>query len=90
RFCPRETAHCTTAAGNPAAAADAALLAALGAARPCLWTNPLLAPQTPAAIRTGAKDISLADVHAAQARFERFAPLLQRLFPELTDSAGAI
>lgn len=86
-------AHSPTAASGPAAAApaaDAALLAALGAARPCLWTNPLLAPQPPAAVRTGAKDISLADVHAAHARFERFAPLLQRLFPELADSGGAI
>ena len=89
-FSPGDNARSTTASSGPAPAADAALLAALGAARPCLWTNPLLAPQTPAAVRTGAKDISLADVHAAHARFERFAPLLQRLFPELADSAGAI
>lgn len=89
-FSPREKTRSAPAASASAPAADAALLAALGAARPCLWTNPLLAAQTPPAFRTGAKDISLADVHAAHARFERFAPLLQRLFPELADSAGAI
>ncbi|MCD9121539.1 D-serine ammonia-lyase [Cupriavidus sp. UGS-1] len=88
-FSPREHTH-SAAASAPVRAADATLLAALGEARPCLWTNPLLAPQTPAAVRAGAKDISLADVHAAHARFERFAPLLQRLFPELADSGGAI
>lgn len=80
----------TTPAAPAAPAADAALLSALAAAQPCLWTNPLLAPQTPSAVRAGAKDISLADVHAAQARFDRFAPLLRRLFPELAGSAGAI
>ncbi|KAA6115496.1 D-serine ammonia-lyase [Cupriavidus cauae] len=89
-FSPPENTGSAPAASAAAPAADAALLAALGAARPCLWTNPLLAPQTPAAVRTGEKDISLADVHAAHARFARFAPLLQRLFPELADSAGAI
>ena len=36
------------------------------------------------------RSISLADVRAAQARFERFAPLLARLFPELEASGGRI
>lgn len=89
-FSPHGTADAIAAADCAGPAADAALLAALGAAEPCLWTNPLLAPQTPAAVRVGAKHISLTDVKAAHARFERFAPLLQRLFPELADSAGAI
>lgn len=36
------------------------------------------------------QSISLADIEAAQSRFERFAPLLARLFPELAASGGTI
>ncbi len=34
--------------------------------------------------------LSVADIHAAQARLQRFAPLLQMLFPELQPAAGLI
>ncbi|MBS7780089.1 D-serine ammonia-lyase [Acidovorax sp. CCYZU-2555] len=69
---------------------------------PAFWINPTrntsvvalevgsaLAPagaDTPPAARS----ISLADIEAAQSRFERFAPLLARLFPELAACGGAI
>lgn len=82
----------TSAPGVPAGAAgaDAATEAALRAAEPCLWLNPLLSPRMPASVPAGTRHISLADVEAAQARFDRFAPLLVRLFPELAASQGAI
>lgn len=70
--------------------ADTATEAALRAAEPCLWVNPMLAPSTPASVPAGTRHISLADVEAAQARFVRFAPLLVRLFPELADTGGVI
>lgn len=33
-------------------------------------------------------DLSIADVHDAEARLQRFAPLLEQLFPELKPSSG--
>jgi D-serine dehydratase len=67
-----------------------ALRAALQAAHPVFWANSQrsAAPRIPTVV--DGRVISLADVRAAQARFERFAPLLARLFPELRDSAGRI
>lgn len=62
----------------------------LRAGTPCLWTNPLLADVPPARVSAGDRIISLADVHAARARFDRFAPLLARLFPETAPSGGTI
>ncbi|MVW75455.1 D-serine ammonia-lyase [Pseudomonas xionganensis] len=59
----------------------------LRSAQPLLWCNPRFQPETAAQADTG---ISLADVRAAQARFQRCAPLLARLFPELAASAGRI
>lgn len=69
---------------------DPAQLAALRAAEPCLWINPARAGAARPSVPAGDKDISLADVKAARARFDRFAPLLTALFPELADSAGSI
>lgn len=66
------------------------LLADLQADRPVFWANPRRSEAPEVETRVDGRCISLADVQAAQARFERFAPLLARLFPELRDSAGRI
>ncbi|MBY4896446.1 D-serine ammonia-lyase [Cupriavidus sp. AU9028] len=76
--------------GSHSPVIDAATLAALRAAAPCLWTNPARAGAARASVPAGDKDISLADVKAARARFDRFAPLLIELFPELASSGGSI
>lgn len=62
----------------------------LAAARPLFWTNPDLLGPIPATLATTRGSISIADVKSAQDRFRRFATLLQRLFPELEASRGAI
>lgn len=59
---------------NSAAAGD------LAAKRPCLWINPDRLTGNEA---LAAADIGLADIEAAAARLQRFAPLLARLFPEV-------
>jgi D-serine dehydratase len=59
----------------------------LRAGQALLWCNPQLADEVAANTASG---ISLADIEAAQARFRRCAPLLARLFPELTASGGQI
>lgn len=66
------------------------LLADLQAGRPVFWANPARSAAPEIQTSVDGRAISLADVHAAQARFVRFAPLLARLFPELQDSAGRI
>lgn len=62
---------------------QARILQSLQAARPTLWAE-----------RGGNErsnhDISAQAVHQAVARFERFAPLLVKLFPELSASGGRI
>ena len=61
-----------------------------------LWINPLQRLEDPQpvevghALGTAARTISLADIQASQDRFDRFAPLLARLFPELAESNGRI
>lgn len=60
------------------------LASSLRAARPCLWTRPDRPAQAPAA----AAVVDAAAMHAAAARFDRFAPLLAELFPELQASGG--
>ena len=65
----------------PAPVADA-----LRQRRPFLWLNP-----NRRAIEAAASDrFGLADVRAAAARLERFAPLLASLFPELVADGGII
>lgn len=59
-------------------------LDALRDARPVLWTRPQDASPAEGA------PFTQEDVQAAQHRFERFAPLLAQLFPELAGSQGVI
>lgn len=66
------------------------LLADLQAARPVFWGNPHRSDAAAVPTVVEGRGISLADVKAARARFDRFAPLLARLFPELQGSAGRI
>ncbi|WP_041681776.1 MULTISPECIES: D-serine ammonia-lyase [Cupriavidus] len=62
----------------------------LQAARPVFWGNPKRSEAPAIHIVVDGNGISLADVRAAQARFDRFAPLLAQLFPELKESEGHI
>ncbi|MEI7969642.1 MAG: D-serine ammonia-lyase [Betaproteobacteria bacterium] len=63
------------------------LPAALGAARPFVWCNPAWRPAAPV---LGQLAFTRADVQAAQRLWQRAAPLLQRLFPELAASSGRV
>lgn len=63
---------------------------ALRCAQPLIWFNPARTPQPPTPTPAGSGHIGLDDMRAAQARFTRFAPLLARLFPELSASHGHI
>ncbi|WP_042878458.1 D-serine ammonia-lyase [Cupriavidus necator] len=60
------------------------------AAQPVFWGNPQRSEDPALQTVVDGHGISLADVRAAQARFDRFAPLLARLFPELEESEGHI
>jgi D-serine dehydratase len=62
----------------------------LRAARPVFWPNPQRSEDPTLLTVVDGRRIDLADVRAAQARFDRFAPLLARLFPELAESDGRI
>lgn len=62
----------------------------LQAARPVCWANPQRSEDPALQTVVDGRSISLADVRAAQARFDRFAPLLAQLFLELKESAGHI
>lgn len=62
----------------------------LSAARPLLWINPHRTAEPPATTVVGDTPLGLSDMQAAQDRFERFAPLLAVLFPELAASNGLI
>lgn len=71
-------------------------------ARPLLWINPsrstsVVAQEVGSALAAAgavtppaSHTISLDDIETTQSRFDRFAPLLARLFPELAASGGAI
>ena len=63
----------------------------LRSATPQLWLNPLCANggDVPPLVLQG-HPWGIADMHTAQHRFARFAPLLAQLFPELADSRGQI
>ncbi|HQQ69823.1 MAG TPA: D-serine ammonia-lyase [Alicycliphilus sp.] len=77
----------TTLAATPEQAGVAALLRR---AEPCLWLNPQRQPVVPALLPVAGSRIGVADTQAAAARFVRFAPLLEQLFPELQATAGVI
>jgi len=66
---------------------DAATEAALRAGRPFFWANP---DRRPLAVVREALAVTLADIEAAAARLDRFAPLLAGLFPELAACGGRI
>lgn len=59
----------------------------LAGRQPCLWINPWRLGSGKALPRLG---IGQADIDAASARLQRFAPLLAQLFPELAASGGLI
>ena len=61
----------------------------MAAARPALWLNADLA-EAAVPLQAGGRQIGLAQIEAAQARFRRFAPLLADLFPELQAVGGVI
>ncbi len=63
------------------------MLQRLQKCEPLLWLNPA---QQPAAQALAALPLGVVDIQDAEQRLGRFAPLLQRLFPELEASAGLI
>ena len=55
-----------------------------------MWLNPSRVDNAPPSTQAGNESISQVDMHAAQDRFRRFAPLLASLFPELAATKGII
>jgi D-serine dehydratase len=55
-----------------------------------MWTNPHRQSTSNGNTPVGLTGLGLADMHKASDRFERFAPLLADLFPELSESQGRI
>src|SRR5215218_5913063 len=55
----------------------------LGRSEPLLWLNPALAP---AAEALAGQAVTWDQVRSASAAFERWRPVLHRLFPELTEA----
>jgi D-serine dehydratase len=66
------------------AAAQSDILRSLRTAHPLLWVRP------DAVRAVDGSTFTLDHARQARARFERFAPLLAQLFPELAQAAGAI
>jgi D-serine dehydratase len=68
------------------------LRSSISSAKPVLWTNPLRADDGAYSLpeQFDGKAIGLAAIREAQARFDRFAPLLAKLFPELKATSGRI
>jgi len=64
----------------------------ISSAKPVMWTNPLRAGGKAQALpeQFDGKPIGMAAILEARARFEKFAPLLAELFPELAASKGQI
>lgn len=62
-------------------------LAAVSAATPTAWVNPHLAPATKGLAHA---PLSASDVDDAEARLTRFAPLIERRFPETASTHGII
>jgi D-serine dehydratase len=71
--------------------ADPQLLAALQARRPLLWRNPRRVAAAHALASVAARHaLARDDIAAADALLRRWAPALQRLFPELVPARGLI
>ncbi|MFC7049447.1 D-serine ammonia-lyase [Emcibacter nanhaiensis] len=72
---------------NEAIYRKSAIFAKLSAGEPCLWRNPAFDPD-PATLQ----DLPLSMTHVVEAeqRLQKFAPLLESLFPELAPSGGII
>jgi len=68
------------------------MLADISAAQPAIWFNPLRsqvgATNLPSSYR--GKAIDATAIATAKARFERFAPLLAEIFPELASARGTV
>jgi D-serine dehydratase len=64
----------------------------ISAATPVLWTNPVRSTETGPTLTDQfyGKPIEAQAIQAAQDRFQRFASLLAKLFPELAHSKGQI
>ncbi len=64
----------------------------ISTATPDFWCNPrrTAAANGPRPEQFGGKPIGILAIHEADARFQRFAPLLATLFPELVPSKGQI
>lgn len=64
----------------------------ISSAKPVFWSNPLRASVTglPLPEEFDGKPIGLPAIQEALARFQRFAPLLAKLFPELEHTQGQI
>ena len=64
----------------------------ISTATPVLWSNPLRASVTglPLPDKFDGKPIGVLAIQEARARFQRFTPLLAKLFPELEHSKGQI
>jgi D-serine dehydratase len=65
---------------------------AISSAKPVFWSNPLRASVTrlPLPEKFDGKPIGLLAIQEALARFQRFEPLLAKLFPELEHTKGQI
>ncbi len=63
------------------------LQARLSLAQPLLWHNPVCLP---AATALSGQPYGLEDIDAARARWQRFAPLLARCFPDSVAADGRI
>ena len=66
------------------------MTALLRSATPHLWLNPRRPDCGSVSAQTGGILLGLSDMHAAQDRLKRFAPLLEQLFPELATTQGQI
>jgi D-serine dehydratase len=62
---------------------DPSLRQRLGQSEPLLWLNPTLAP---AAEALAGQALTWDEIRSASAAFERWRPVLRRLFPELTEA----
>lgn len=63
------------------------ILGAVGTGEPTAWVNPHLAP---AAEGLAHAPLSASDIDDAEARLARFAPLIEKRFPETADTHGII
>lgn len=69
---------------------DSEVVENLRTRKPVFWTNPVRAEDGRMGSTWGDRPIGHEDVHAAEARFRRFSPVLLNVFPELRATRGAI